>query len=166
MIGSGREVFASDDVVRIRGSIDREYPVEVIEFMLQQFGRCSSQVPPLPSLSVAIYKGKGDGAVSADLDQQIGKAHAVVPERECFDTAPGDYRVDHGDRLGIQARRVDRDEAFGESELRRGYSPSEAMFGTERVQGMMQSPNPGDECRVVDILYQASLSAQCRIAEL
>src|SRR3990170_1984651 len=81
--------------IRTAGSIHREHAIQVVDFVLEQFGPVAGELDLVRSaLEVLVADPNVMGPL--DPDQEIGKREAVVPDREILGADVHDFRIDEG----------------------------------------------------------------------
>jgi len=105
---------------------DGEDAVEVVAFVLEEFGQVVLELPGL-FLPLEVAKAEFASPVSPEPDQQVGRAHAVVPKFHHFLAQAGQFRIDHGHR----AIDVEDYEPFHDTQLRGRNGSAGAVPGPE-----------------------------------
>src|SRR5262249_13063774 len=108
------EFFPGADRLYIVDAVNAQDSVEMIDFVLQQFG----EVAMLASLDLLPFTAdvliaNGDVFVPFDLHENCKEAEASVPYDNLLRAAPDDLRIDERPRLG--ARQLEEDDALEDS---------------------------------------------------
>src|SRR3984957_16141433 len=111
------EFFAGADGSHVGHAIDGEDAVEVIDFVLQQFGEivrfCGAD---LSRSAAQILITHGNVAMTLDLHEDRQEAEARVPADDFLGAAFNDFRIDERPRVGIG--KFEKDDALEHAELR------------------------------------------------
>ena len=74
----------------------------MIDLVLDQLGEIGRKVIPAAQTETMIPEGKGDRAVTPEVNEDIGHAQAVVPDQEGLLTSPGHLGVDEDEGTGAE----------------------------------------------------------------
>jgi len=159
------EFFAGADGFRIDDAVDGQDAVEVIDFVLQEFGEIAV-VPgfELDRLAVEILIADGDLTVAFDLHEDREEAEASVPHNDSLFAALDDFRVDQ--RPGLGSGELEKNDALQDSELRSGDAASVAGCHTPVSQGVGQILDQVVDLACGGVLHRNGFLPQERVTEL
>jgi hypothetical protein len=131
------EFFPGTDGLNVCDSIDAQNSVQVIDFMLKQFGKVAifTRAKLLP-ISIQVLIADGDFLMPFDLHENREKAQACVPDYDLFAAMLSDVRVD--ERPGTGTRKLQKNDSLGDAQLRSGNPPAVARFSAPVRQRVAQ----------------------------
>lgn len=116
------------------GAVDSEDPIEVIHFVLDEFGEGAGGVERLVmAFGVGVAEAESLGAFEPD--EEVGEREAVVPEAEFLFAQPFVLGVDER-KFG--AFEFEVDDAKGGSDLDGADAAAEAVGALEFVEGVAE----------------------------
>lgn len=131
-MGVAAEVFfAGAEGVAGEGAVDGEDAVEVVHFVLDEFGEGAG------GREFAGFSGSGEvaqaeGGVSLETDHEVGEGEAVVPKGEFVLAEEGEFGVD---QFIADASDFEEDDAEGDADLDGGDAAPEAVGAAELAEG-------------------------------
>ncbi len=108
-------------MLRIKGPIDSEHAVQVVDFMLQKFGESAFRPDPFP-LSEFVEESDIDGIIPLNVGENVRERKTIIPESEALSALPDDSGIDQ--RTGIF--KVDIDDFLRRADLRRSDASAKA----------------------------------------
>src|SRR5262249_6015699 len=124
-------LFTQAERVGAVGTIDREYPVQVVDLVLQQLGAIALELD-LMGVSLEILIADPNVIRPLHPDQQVGEGEAVVPHREVLGPDIDDLGIDQGPGLihfnvDDPNRRTDLRASDGTTATKTGLPISESL---------------------------------------
>src|SRR5579871_913010 len=114
------EFFSCANRLDINYAIDRQDAIQMVDFMLQQFGKIAIFSGfDLEGLAAQILVAHGDFTVTFHLHKNREKTQAGVPYDDGFRAPVNDFGID--ERPGFRAGEFQKDHALQDTDLRGGY---------------------------------------------
>lgn len=131
---NAQELFASAQTETVFGPVDGEDSIQVVHFVLDQFGEGIAGVQFSPGAG-PILVFQPDCRVAPQTDHEVGKGEAIVPELKRLRAALQVLRVDQLVRAAID---MEKDDAAGVADLNGGDAASKTMGTAERGEGIAE----------------------------
>ena len=145
---------------RVDGPVDSKNSVEVIDLVLEQFGKpaCRLQRFFRPLFIPEFHDNR---SIPADVDQDVGKRETIVPEPECMTTSLGDSRI-HQRPMVLK---IDVDDLLPYADLRSCDAPAKSFATSEIKKRIAEICDGRNRVRSRKMLYRSAAFAESWIAE-
>ncbi|MFZ1158450.1 MAG: hypothetical protein WAO10_11765 [Candidatus Sulfotelmatobacter sp.] len=162
---AGFEFFAGADGFYIGDAVDGEDAIEVIDFVLQEFGEVAVvSGAEFLRRTFDVLIADGDFAVAFDLHEDGEEAEAGIPDYDFFFAAFDDFRIDEGP--GFFSWKLQEDYALEDAELGGGDAASVAGGGAPVGQGVGEVLDKGGDFGGGGICDCEGFLAEDGVAEL
>lgn len=132
----------------------------MVAFVLEELGKGALHVPFL-ALPVFVEVRDGERLVALYLYQQVGEAHAVVPQLEQFGAEVLQFGVDKNHRtVDIHIH-----QPLHDAQLRRGNGPAEIVPGADLAHYVVHIRHPARYQRQFRLFHRGAGFVEARVAE-
>jgi len=115
--------LAQAEWVETTGAVHGKYTVEMVNLVLQELGERALGVNAVASSSQVLVLHR-DAVRPLDPDHEVRKREAIIPNQEILIADIHDFRVDHGEALGVLN---DKDQPDGCADLGSGDASAAAV---------------------------------------